>query len=439
MGLNWLDPPPLPAWREAVGLLRDVQALDATGRITPHGQSLSAFGLPPRLAHMIVAAGERGFGTTAAWVAAVLSERGLGGNHVDVAERLTNLKRDNSQRASKARGQAQGWAKQIGAHEPMNPEDAGRALALAFPERVAKARDRRGGYLLRNGRGGEMPSDERLSTSNFLAVGALQGRAQNARISEAASLSRPDLEDFFGDQIVSHTLTTFDKASGTVRGRHQKRLGALVLDETNAKLTPDQVGAGLLEAVRTHGLSLLEWSQRANLLRGRVAWLRAQDPETWPDMSDAALLDRLEDWMSPALIGVTKISDVDVTQALMSLLDWPTSQRLVQEAPERFETPAGTTHAIDYSPDQGPTVDVRVQELFGLTIHPKLAGGKIPLVFQLLSPAHRPIAVTSDVPGFWQGAWADVRKDMKARYPRHVWPDDPSSAAPTTRAKPRGT
>jgi ATP-dependent helicase HrpB len=430
--LAWLDPPPVPAWREAVALVTDLGGLDQSGQISPHGRALAAFGLPPRLAHMIVAAGERGFGTTAAWVAALLSERGLGGSSVDLGMRLMSLKRDNSQRGSKARAQASGWARQVGAHEAMDPEQAGLALALAF-------RDRRGGFVLKNGRGGEVSSDEALSGAPFLAVGALQGRAANARITEAAALSRAQIEALFCVQITPKIVTQFDKASGRLQGRTQSRLGALVLDETTIKLTPDQISAGLCEAVANHGIGLLNWTPRAVLLRARLAWLHTNNPDDWPDVSDNALLSCLDEWLLPALVGVSSLAEVDVADALLARLDWPATQRLESQAPQRFETPAGTSHAIDYAPEQGPTVKVRVQEVFGVTTHPMLAGGKVALVFQLLSPAHKPVAITANLPAFWSGAWGDVRKDMKARYPRHVWPDDPSIAIPTTRAKPRGT
>jgi ATP-dependent helicase HrpB len=437
--LRWMDVPPLPAWREANVLLQQLGALDSDSRITAHGRSLAAFGLPPRLAHMIVEAHASGFGTTAAWVAAILSERGLGGTSVDLGQRLSALKRDTSPRGTKARAQAQGWARQVGAREPMVAENAGKALALAFPERVAKARDRRGGFVLRNGRGGEVGADERLADASFVAVGALQGRAANARITEAALLSREEIQALFGNDITSTTNITFDKASGSLRGRNQTRLGALVLEEAIVKLNADQTLTGLCEAVQTHGLAVLDWSARAKLIQGRLAWLYANNPEEWADVSDKALLASFDGWLLPAIIGAKSIADIDVAQALLSRLDWAATQLLVAQAPERFETPAGTSHVIDYAPEQGPTVEVRVGELFGLTTHPMLAGGKVALVFQLLSPAQRPIAITSNLPAFWRGSWSDVRKDMKARYPRHVWPEDPSIAVATTKAKPRGT
>ena len=439
--LKWLDPPPSPALQEATKLLIDLEALEPQAgqapRLTEHGKKLVGFGLPPRLAHMIVRAGDLGFGNTAAHLAALLSERGLGGMSIDIEQRLISFARDRTPRATKARAQALGWARQVGAQESPVAELAGRALALAFPERVAKARDRRGGFILANGSGGEVPAHEALATAEFLAIGSLQGKAANARIGEAARLHRSDLEELFSAQIVTRTQTHFDRTRGTMQGRHQRRLGALVLEERPVSLTADQIEAGLLEAVRSLGIDKLTWSDRAQSYVERLNWLYARDPDQWPQGKPGALEDSLEAWLAPALNGVKTLSDVDVAQALENTLSWPERQALAQAAPTHFETPLETRHMIDYSADQGPTVAVRVQELFGLKRHPMLAGGQVPLVFQLLSPAHRPIAVTSNLPEFWTAGWHDVRKDMKARYPRHVWPDDPATAQPTARAKPR--
>ncbi len=439
--LKWLDPPPLPGLQEATKLLVDLGALEARAgqapRLTPHGKKLVSFGLPPRLAHMIVRAGELGFGATAAQLAALLSERGLGGNSVDLEQRLISFARDRSPRANKARAQALGWAKQVGAQEAPLTELAGRALALAFPERVAKARDRRGGFILVNGSGGELQAHEGLANAEFLAIGALQGKAASARIGEAARLDKADIEDLFSGQIETRTHTQFDRAKGTLQGRHQRRLGALILEERPVALTADQIEAGLLEAVRSLGIDKLTWSDRAKAFVERLSWLYARDPDHWPQGKPGALQESLEDWLVPALVGVKALADIDVAEALENWLSWADRQALAQAAPTHFETPLQTRHRIDYAAEQGPTIEVRVQELFGLERHPMLAGGQVALVFQLLSPAHRPIAVTSNLPEFWKVGWHDVRKDMKARYPRHVWPEDPATAQPTARAKPR--
>jgi len=439
--LKWLDPPPAPALWEATKLLIDLEALEApagqASRLTPHGKKLVSFGLPPRLAHMIVRAGELGFGATAAHLAALLSERGLGGTSPDLEHRLVSFARDRSPRANKARAQAHGWAKQVGATEAAVAELAGRALALAFPERVAKARDRRGGFILVNGSGGELPAHEGLATAEFLAIGSLQGKAANARINEAARLDKADLEALFANQIETRTQTQFDRAKGTMQGRHQRRLGALILEERPVSLTVDQIEAGLFDAVRSLGLDKLNWSDRAKSFVERLNWLYARDPDQWPQGKPGALEEALQVWLLPALVGVKNLSDVDVAQALENFLTWPERQAMAQAAPTHFVTPLETRHTIDYAAEQGPTIEVRVQELFGLERHPMLAGGQVALVFQLLSPAHRPIAVTSNLPEFWKAGWHDVRKDMKARYPRHVWPEDPATAQPTARAKPR--
>ncbi len=437
--LSWLDRPPLPAWREASALLTALGGLDGAGRITPHGHKLASFGLPPRLAHMIVKAGALGFGTTAAWVAAVLSERSLGGMSVDIGLRLEELRRDKSSRAVKARQQANGWAQQVGALDAMDSSQAGLALAVAYPDRVAKARDRRGGFILRSGRGGEVGADDPLSTSPFLAVGGLQGVAARARISDAATLSRSDIDLLFSSEIDVKVHHLLNVADGTLQGRKMTSLGAISLEETPTKLSSDELMMGLYDAVLHHGLSLLNWTKKAILLRDRMAWLHTKNSTEWQDVSDPSLLSSAPDWLLPRCSGVASSRDIDMLEALMSRLDWAKTQRLALEAPERFDTPAGTSYAIDYAPEQGPTVKVRVQEVFGVTKHPMLAGEKVPLVFQLLSPAQKPVAITANLPAFWVGAWSDVRKDMKARYPRHVWPEDPSVTAPTTRAKPRGT
>ncbi|GBF58339.1 hypothetical protein PbB2_02019 [Candidatus Phycosocius bacilliformis] len=437
--LSWLDHPPRPAWQEGVRLLTQLDALSEGQRpmLTDHGRALAGFGLPPRLAHMIVRGAEHGFGRTAAHVAALLSERGLGGQMIDLEQRLLNLARDRSPRAEKARQQAEGWARHVAAAEDIAPAMVGMALALAYPERVAKARDRRGGFILANGSGGEIPAEEALAAHAFLAVGTLQGKAANARISEAAHLDRADLEALFAAEITTQNMVQFDRNRGSVQGRHQRRLGAIVLEERPIQLASDEIEAGLFDAVRTHGLELLPWSDRARALRQRLSWLHDRDPDTWPQGRPDGLVEDLAQWLAPALVGCRALGEVDVAAALEMWLGWAGCQALDKAAPSHFETPLATRHRIDYSAEQGPTVDVRVQELYGLTTHPMLENGRVALVFQLLSPAHRPIAVTANLPQFWRAGWLDVRKDMKARYPRHVWPEDPATAQPTSRAKPR--
>jgi ATP-dependent helicase HrpB len=441
--LSWLDPPPLPAWSEARSLLERLGALDADGRLTGHGEALSGFGLPPRLAHMIVAAGQRfGQAATAAHLAALLSERGLGGNGADLGSRLEQLVRDGSPRARKARGQADSWAAQAGASRGARPDPhwAGPVLALAWPERIAKARDRRGGFVLAGGRAGEIDAAEVLAGVEFLAVAEMQGVASGARILSAARLDAAQLEMVAGDKITSGLVTHFDTQAGAMKARQVRRLGAIVLSRSPAAVpTGPALEAALLETVRAGGLDLLPMAGAGEGLRQRLAWLHALDPQAWPDVSDTALLAALDTWLAPALAGVRRLADVDPEEALLGLLDWRQRAELPGLVPARFATPAATVRPIDYGHAGGPMLSVRVGELYGLDTHPGIGPARSPLLLELLSPAQRPVALTGDLPGFWRGGWSDVRKDLKARYPRHVWPEQPWLADPTTRAKPRGT
>lgn len=447
--LDWLDPPPAPAWAEARKLLAGLGALDDDGRLTAHGRAMAGFGLPPRLSHMIQVAAGTGLADTAAHVALLLGERGLGGPGPDLGERLGRWMQDRSPRAQAARRQAEAWARQAGHGDHgghgghgggmrVDPDQAGAMLALAFPERVAKARDRRGGFLMAGGRGAELPADSPLAGAPFLAVGAVTGSAGHSRILDAAALTRADIDLWFAARMETRVLATIDPATGQARGRRQTRLGALVLEEGPAPLDPGAAAEALLAHVRRQGIALLDWSPAATRLRARVDWLREQEPEAgWPAMDDSALSADLDDWLGPELRAHARLDRVDLQAALMRRLDGRQSARFETAAPASFASPAGSSHPIDYAAGQGPSVSLRVQEVYGVSRHPVLAAG-VPLTFCLLSPGQRPIAITSDLPAFWAGAWADVRKDMKARYPKHVWPEAPAAAAPTLRAKPRG-
>jgi ATP-dependent helicase HrpB len=442
--LRWLDPPPAPAWSQATAGLQALGAIDADGRLLAHGRALAEFPLPPRLAHMIMRAAGEGFSRVAAMTAAVLQERGLGGTGVDLADRVSRLLADTGDRARKARGQAEGWARLAGgrAGEALDLAHVGACVALAWPERVAMARDRAGGFVLAGGQGGEVDPGESLAGAEFLAIAELQGSARHARVVAAAALSRATVESRFAADIVTREEVAFDREARALRARRTRRLGAITLESAPlaAPREPEAARAALCEAVRTHGLDLLPWDARAKALRARLDWLHARDRENWPGVDDASLLAGLEAWLAPALGARpdgAALSRVDVGEALTSLLDWAGRGALDRLAPSHVTTPAGGRHPIDYAAPQGPTVSVRVQEVFGLATHPGVGPAGVPLIFELLSPAHRPIARTADLPGFWRGAWADVRKDMRARYPKHLWPEDPANAAPTTRAKPR--
>jgi len=444
--LAFLDPPPAPALKEARSLLGELGALDSDGRITAEGKSLRELALPPRLARMIVDSHRLGAGEEAADIAAVLTERGLGGDSVDLDARLDQFRRDRSQRSSSARSLAQRWASQVAATEGAPAEDTspstGVMLALAFPDRVARNRGN-GSFVLANGRGAAVDQTSALARAPYVAVAELTGTAANGRILLAAPILQSDIERHFADQIESADEISFDRGAMALRARRRKTLHAITLSETPMALKPSAETARVLaDGLVAVGLDRLPWSKPAKQWRDRVMFLRKAEGESWPDLSDDALALQREAWLVPALYDKTALKDLsagDLSDALMTLLPWELRARLEREAPTHFEAPTGTQLAIDYEAEQGPTIAVRLQELFGLNTHPSIAKGAVPLVLELLSPAHRPVQVTRDLPGFWRGSYAAVRSDLRGRYPRHPWPEDPASAAPTRRVKPRGT
>jgi ATP-dependent helicase HrpB len=457
--LAFLDPPPAPALKEARELLRELGALDGEGRITDEGRSLRALAMPPRLARMIVDSHRLGAGRAAADIAAVLTERGLGGDHVDLDIRLDAFRRDRSQRAEAARSQAQRWASQVasspspqgggerrGLRTPEEEPSNGIMLALAFPDRVARNRGN-GSFVLANGRGAALEQTAALSRSPYIAVAELTGTAMQGRILLAAPITQAEIEAHFADQIETADEISFDRGAMALRARRRKTLHAITLSEAPLALEPSEQTARIFaDGLIAAGLDQLPWSKPIKQWRDRVMFLRAAEGELsenpWPDLSDDALAAQRETWLLPALLDKTSLkafSATDLSEALLTLLPWSLRARLEKEAPTHFEAPTGTQLAIDYEAEQGPTIAVRLQELFGLTSHPSIARGAIPLVLELLSPAHRPVQVTRDLPGFWRGSYAGVRSDLRGRYPRHPWPEDPASAMPTRRVKPKGT
>ena len=445
--LSFLDPPPAPALKEAKSLLRELGALDADGRITAEGQSLRALALPPRLARMIVDSHRVGAGEEAAEIAAVLTERGLGGDGADLDARLDQFRRDRSQRALSARDMARRWAAQVAASPVSTPQGGGEPstgvmLAFAFPERVARNRGN-GSFTLANGRGAMVEQTSALARAPYIAVAELTGTAASGRILLAAPITAADIELHFAAEIETGDEITFDRAAMALRARRRRKLHAITLSEAPLQLSPSEQTARIFaDGLVAAGLDKLPWSKPAQQWRGRVMFLRKAEGDSWPDLSDEGLGLRREDWLVPALYRKTALKDVsagDLSDALMTLLPWDLRARLDREAPTHFEAPTGTMLAIDYEAEQGPTIAVRLQELFGLTAHPSIAKGAVALVLELLSPAHRPVQVTRDLPGFWRGSYAAVRSDLRGRYPRHPWPEDPAHALPTRRVKPRGT
>ena len=451
--LAFLDPPPATAIKEARALLTELGALDGDGRLTESGRALQALPLPPRLGRMLVAAAGLGQAKAAAELAALAVERGLGGDSPDLAERLTRFRGERGGRAADMRRLAEGWARQAQGGTvagETRPLSAGALLALAWPDRVARARTAGSGqYLLANGRGAALEAVTALARAPLIVVADMTGSAQQARITGAAALDESELESLCETGLLPPIReareTVFDTSARALRSRAARRYGALVLAERPLPFAASPENAtALARGVAGLGIHLLAWTKGQNQLRERVGFLRRAegDKAGWPDLSDAALAETAEDWLAPHVeerssLGAITAGDLD--SALATLIPWDMKRRLDAEAPTHFTAPTGSSLAVDYAAEAGPTISVRVQELYGLAQHPALAGGRVPLVLELLSPAHRPIQVTRDLPGFWRGSWAAVRSEMKGRYPRHLWPEDPAAAQATTRAKPRGT
>jgi ATP-dependent helicase HrpB len=492
--LAFLDPPPRGALNEAHALLAEIGAIDSDGRITDEGRAIASLALPPRLARMVVDAAREGGARAASEIAVLLTERGLGGDAIDLAIRLEAFRRDRSQRADDARRLARGLATRAQAlsrpsatfspgekdtlsapgsppgkaEQPILPpgergrsqdaRPAGRAmgrsdegatapsvgalLASAFPDRIAASRGKRGEFLMANGRAAALEAHDALAGEPYLAIGEIAGRAASARILTAAALTLDDTGRVAGSSIETADELSFDRASASLRARRRRRLGALILAEQTLPVPEDGAAAlALARGVLALGVARLPWTKALTQRRDRVMFLRRAESGAWPDLSDGAL-GADPGWLAPFLIGKTKLDDIgadDLASALEAALPWDLARRLADEAPTHFQAPTGTEAPIDYEAEGGPSIALRVQELFGLNEHPAIAGGRIPLTLHLLSPAHRPIQITRDLPGFWRGSWAAVRSDLRGRYPRHFWPEDPAAAAPTARAKPRGT
>jgi len=437
-GLALLDPPPVGAFAEARNVLTRLGALDATGALTDHGQRLIGIPLTPRLGHLAAVAADAGEAMLGARLAAVLSEPGLGGNDVDIRERLRGLERDRSPRARDAMKLAERWSRAASqGAKRAGDADVGTLLAAAFPERIAKARGKPGEVLLASGRGAFLDPTDPLTRETWLAVAEVGGGDARDRIRLAAPVDPAALED---QVTVEDRLTR--EPSGRMVMRRIRRLGAIVVDE---KITgaPDRaaITAALKAEVERDGLRDLKWGERASDLRARLRWLGGLE-EGWPDTSEAGLLAERETWLWPLLDGVQSleaISDGALEQGIRTLIPWDRQRALDDLAPARLVTPLGSA-AIDYAAEGGPRVDIRVQELFGLKTHPTVGGNaRVALTLALLSPARRPVQMTKDLPGFWSGSWAAVRAEMRGRYPRHPWPEDPANAEATSRAKPRGT
>ena len=458
--LRWLDPPPAPALAQARELLRELEAVGDDGRITPHGRRMAQLAVHPRLAHMLVIARDEGTGATACDLAALLAERDvLRGDRAapdaDVRLRLDLLRgarepdyvrgwtvdRDALRRARAESGQLR-RALGVAAGEASRDEDAGELLALAYPDRVGQRRP--GGaarFLLRNGRGAAFSEPQALSESPWLVAAELDDARPESRVFLAAPLDEETVRARFGAQLESDDVVEWDASARTVSARRRERLGAIVLrDVAVREPDPALVARAVIDAVRREGLGILPWTDASRRLRERLRFLHRLAPHDWPDVGDEALLGRLDDWLAPLLGQGARggLDRVDMTDALLGGLTWRARQALDELAPTHVMVPSGSRIPVDYADPESPVLAVRLQELFGLAETPAVGGGRVPLTLHLLSPAHRPVQVTRDLAGFWRTSYFDVRKDLRGRYPKHHWPENPMDAAPTNRAKRRG-
>ncbi|MBA5873094.1 MAG: ATP-dependent helicase HrpB [Nitrospira sp. CR1.2] len=455
--LSWLDPPPAGALAQARALLRQLGALDAQGTLTAHGRRLAHVTVHPRLAHMMVAAIPLGFGPWACDLAALLGERdilqgGPGWRNPDLRLRMEALQGNKEHLAGatinragceRVRRASEQWRRQLqlSAASGDGIEHIGILLAFAYPDRVAqRIAGSDGRYRLANGRGASFHGQHGLSQEDYLVVAQLDGTGDWARILAAAPVRLRDLERDCAEQIGSVDLLEWDDRSDSVRARRQRRFGQLILeDRATHEPDPAQVTAALLIGLRRVGLAALPWSKELQQWRARMALLHRIDP-TWPDLSDEALTKNLEQWLAPFLTGLTSLAQLrrlDLQGPLDSLLSRQQRQELPRLAPTHITVPSGSHVRLDYEQGELPVLAVRLQEMFRCQETPRIAGGTVPVMVHLLSPAGRPVQVTRDLASFWRSAYQDVKKELRGRYPRHHWPDDPLSAQPTNRTKRR--
>ncbi|HEX3602924.1 MAG TPA: ATP-dependent helicase HrpB [Steroidobacteraceae bacterium] len=460
--LAWLDAPPAAPLAQARELLQQLEAVDAAARVTAHGRSLQKLGMHPRLAHMLVKAQDLGAQRLACDLAAILSERdilraGAGSRDADLRLRIAVLHGDERDvptgAAVDARAKAQAqrsstlWQKDFvrSMRDSADPHSAsGILLAWAYPDRIGQARGAGGRYLLANGRGARFAEAQSLAKSEFIVAAELDGADREARIFLAAPIAFSDLTQYFRALMQESAEIRWDERAGAIGAKQELRLGALLLASTDMR-DPDSeaVQRALLIGLRSVGLAALPWTKELRQWRARVMLMRqyhVASPAPWPDLGDETLARTLEEWVAPWIVGFTRrehFARMDLNNALRAFLSHVQSVILDREAPTHFTVPSGSHIPIDYSDGENPSLSVRLQELFGLSETPVVAGGKSPLLLKLLSPAGRPVQITKDLVSFWNRGYHDVKKDLKGRYPKHYWPDDPYTARATRRAKPR--
>jgi ATP-dependent helicase HrpB len=452
--LKWLDVPPAAHIAQATDLLQRLGALDASARVTAQGRAMLQLGAHPRLAHMMLRGRALGYGSLACELAALLGERdplrGVQPQDADIVLRLELLRGIGPAHDAghgllrQIRNTARQWQRQL--HCGAAPEDnadlrmAGVLLAFAYPDRIAQRRqgaDNR--FVLSNGRGAVFGEAQLLATADIIVAANLDGGGE-ARIFLAAGMHREHLLEYHGELVREQSFVSWDDREQCVRARCQQRLGELVLlDEAWQDADPEAVQSAMLDGIRRHAPACLPWSKVARQLQARIGFLHRLMPQDWPDVSDAGLISRLDDWLSPYLYGMsrmTHLKKLDMHVVLLAQLSWVKRKQLDELAPTHLTIPSGTRARIDYSLET-PVLAVRLQEMFGLGDTPRVAGGRIAVLLHLLSPARRPVQITQDLGAFWQGSYHEVKKELKGRYPKHHWPDDPlqARASASTRRK----
>ena len=455
--LAWLDPPPAAAFAQARELLAELGALDGAGSVTPHGRAMAELPLHPRLAHMLLRGREIGVGGLACDLAALLGERdvfrrGDAPPDSDLRLRLEALRDLAANRRvrgpadvgalRRVHAESREWRRRLAVRGgDGDPHAAGLLLALAYPDRIGQRRaGKPGRFLLRNGRGASLAESDPLASSAWIVAPELDGQGRDSRVYLAAPVEQDEIEHHFADQVQREEAVAWDAEARAVLARRRERLGALVLREGHLPdPDADLVTAALLQGIAGEGIGALGWSKGAAQLRERIAFLHRHDA-SWPDVSDAALAAGVAEWLGPYVYGMTRLDEVqriDLHEILLGMPGWERRTAVDELAPSHIEVPSGSRIPIDYSDPDAPVLAARLQELFGMTETPRIAGGRVPLTIHLLSPAHRPVQVTRDLASFWKTGYFEVKKDLKGRYPKHYWPDDPLQAQATSRVRPR--